>query len=61
MSGSQGSKKDDKRSAFRRMWGTPKEEKAVQMLAANGLLLAYYEERHGYGILHKVGKSSTTP
>jgi len=27
------------------MWGTPGEEKVVQMLAINGLLLAHHEER----------------
>ena len=47
MSRSRGSKMDDKRSAFRRMWRTPGEEKAVQMSATNGLLLAHHEERHG--------------
>ena len=29
------------------MWGAPGEEKALQMPAANGLLLAYHEERYG--------------
>ena len=28
------------------MWGSPGKEKALQMPAANGLLLAYHEERH---------------
>ena len=38
---------DDKRSAFRRVWKTPREEKVVQMPATNRLLLAHHEERHG--------------
>ena len=46
MSGSQGSKNDDKRSTLRGVCGAPGEEKAVQMLATSGLLLAYHEERH---------------
>ena len=46
MSRSRGSKMDDKRSAFRRVWRTLGEEKAVQMPATNGLLLAHYEERY---------------
>ena len=45
MSGSRGSKKDNKRSTLRRVWGTPGEEKAIQVLATNGLLLAHHEER----------------
>ena len=32
-----------KKSAFGRVWGAPGEEKALQMPAANGLLLAYHE------------------
>ena len=44
---SYGSKRDDKRSALRRMWGTPGKEKVVHMSTINGLLLAYHEERHG--------------
>ena len=47
MSRSRGSKMDDKRSAFRSVWRTLGEEKAVQMSATNGLLLAHHEERHG--------------
>ena len=43
---SRGSKRDDKRSALKRMWGTPGEKKAVQMPTTNGLLLAHHEERH---------------
>ena len=46
MSGSQGSKNDDKRSTLRRVCGATGEEKVVQMPATNGLLLAYHEERH---------------
>ena len=46
MSRSRGSKKDDKRSALMKVWGTPGEEKVVQMPAANGLLLAYHEKRY---------------
>ena len=46
MFGSQGSKRADKRSALRRVQGIPGEEKAVQRPAANGLLLAHYEERY---------------
>ena len=38
------SKRNDKRSAFGRVWGAPGEEKTLQMPAANGLLLAYHEE-----------------
>ena len=37
---------DDKRSAFRRVWETPGEEKAIQIPATNGLLLACHEERY---------------
>ena len=47
MSRSRGSKMDDKRSALRRVWRTPGEEKAVQVSVTNGLLLAHHEERHG--------------
>ena len=47
MLGSQGSKRNDKRSTCRRVWGTPGKEKVVQMSTINGLLLAYHEERHG--------------
>ena len=47
MSGSQGSKNDDKRSILRRVCGAPGEEKAVQMPDTNELLLAHHEERHG--------------
>ena len=46
MSGSQGSKNDDKGSTLRRVCGAPGEEKAVHMPATNGLLLAYHEERY---------------
>ena len=46
MSRSRGSKKDDKRSALKRVWGTPGEEKAIQMPVTNGLLLAHHEERY---------------
>ena len=35
------------------MWGAPREEKALQMLAANGLLLAYDEEGCGIIFLNK--------
>ena len=47
MFGSQRSKRNDKRNAFGRVWGAPGEEKALQMSATNGLLLAYHEERYG--------------
>ena len=50
---------DDKRSALRRVWGTPKEEKDVQMLAANGLLLANHEKRCGR-ICEKVSQLPST-
>ena len=46
MSGSRGSKRDDKRSVLKKVWEIPGEEKAIQMPAANGLLLAYHEERY---------------
>ena len=46
MFGSQRSKMDDKRSVFRKVWGTPREEKTVKILAINGLLLAHHEERY---------------
>ena len=46
MFGSQGSKRDNKRSTHRRAWGTLGEEKVVQMPATNGLLLAHHEERY---------------
>ena len=46
MLGSQGSKRNDKISTCRRVWGTPGEEKIVQMLATNWLLLVYHEERY---------------
>ena len=46
MTRSRGSKMDDKRSALKRMWGTQGKEKAIQMPTANGLLLAYHEERY---------------
>ena len=46
MFGSRGGKRDDKRSTRKRVWGTPREEKVVQMLATNGLLLAHHEERY---------------
>ena len=36
MLGFQGSKRNDKRSTCRRVWGTPGEEKIVQMPATNG-------------------------
>ena len=36
-----------KKSTLRRVWGALREEKALQMPAANGVLLAYHEERHG--------------
>ena len=29
------------------MWGTPGEEKVLQMPATDGLLLAYHEKRYG--------------
>ena len=46
MSGSQGSKKNDKRSTLKRVWGVLGEEKSVQMPATNGLLLAHLKERY---------------
>ena len=46
MFGSRRSKRNDKRSAFGKVWGAPGEEKALQMSATNGLLLAYHEERY---------------
>ena len=46
MSGSQGRKMDDKRSALGRVWRTLGEEKVVQMPTANGLQLAHHEERY---------------
>ena len=33
-----------KRGTLKRMWGTSREKKTVQMHLANGLLLAHYEE-----------------
>ena len=44
MFGSLKSKRNDKRSTLRRVWGAPREEKALQMPVANGLLLVYHEE-----------------
>ena len=46
MFGPRGNKMDEKRSALRRVWRTPREEKDVQILATNGLLLAHLGERH---------------
>ena len=41
------SKRNDKRSTLRRVWGALEEEKALQMSVANGLLMACHEERYG--------------
>ena len=46
MSGSQGSKKNNKRSTLKRVWGVLREEKSIQIPARNGLLLAHLEERY---------------
>ena len=46
MFGSRRSKGDDKGGTRRRMWGAPRKEKFVQMLATDGLLLAHHEEGH---------------
>ena len=46
MSGSQGSKKNNKRSTLKRVWGVLREEKSIQIPATNGLLLAHLEERY---------------
>ena len=44
MFGSQGSKRDDKISTRRRVWGTLGEKKVIQIPTTNGLLLSYHEE-----------------
>ena len=41
------------------MWGTPGEEKALQMLTVDGLLLACYEKRYGR-ICEKMPQLSST-
>ena len=41
------------------MWGTPGEEKALQMPAVDGLLLAYHEKRYDR-IYKKVPQLSST-
>ena len=46
MFGLRGSKRDDKRSTCKRVWGAPREEKFIQMPAVDRLLLAHHEEGH---------------
>ena len=53
------SKRNDKRSTFWRMRGTPGEEKTLQMPAADGLLLACHEKRYDI-ICEKMPQLSST-